>query len=233
MTSEPGPHDREPISPELVLVSPPELARRARDELPLPPPANERASTVPATARPAQPPRRRLRRLLVACILAALGAGAWYVTAGRDERGPADAAAVPAVSPTKAGSPAHPQVAPTQTNTAEIPKPPPPSNVAKPARKPKISPGPTKPPVGFVPARTWAWTPSRGARGYVFQLALNGRTVLRVSTKQPRVVLPRSFRFHAGRYRWTVRQVPAAPGARPLGDSTFILTAAVARRANR
>jgi hypothetical protein len=227
MIPDPGAHDREPISPELVLVSPPEVARRAREELPLPAAAPPSQPLVPARTRPAKTrigPRRRLRIALTVGVLAALGAEIWYVTAGRDDAGPAELSALPT-----------PRTAPP------APAPPP---LLKPARKPKPAtarpkPKPAKPktttkaPAQFVPARTWAWAPSPGTQSYVFQLALNGRTVLRVPTTYPRFVLPRSFRFRAGSYRWTVRRVPAPPGGRPLYSSFFVINAAVAAAANR
>jgi hypothetical protein len=85
---------------------------------------------------------------------------------------------------------------------------------------------------GFVPARTWTWPRSPGAHAYETQFQLDGRLVLRVRTTRPRLVLPRTFRFHAGTYRWTVEPVPAAANRRPIVDSKFVLTRAAAARAN-
>jgi hypothetical protein len=246
MIPDPGAHDREPISPELVLVSPPEVARRAREELPLPAAAPPSQPLVPARTRPAKTrigPRRRLRIALTVGVLAALGAEIWYVTAGRDDAGPAELSALPTprTAPPAPPTPTDTQPARTRSHTAQAPAPPP---LVKPARKPKPAtarpkPKPAKPktttkaPAQFVPARTWAWAPSPGTQSYVFQLALNGRTVLRVPTRYPRFVLPRSFRFRAGSYRWTVRRVPTPPGGRPLYSSFFVINAAVAAAANR
>jgi hypothetical protein len=251
MISEPGPRDREPISPELVLVSPPDVARRAREELPLPA-APPRRAQAPARRRPAEAPirrpRRRLRVALAVVVLAALGAEIWYVTAGRHDTGPSEVSALspPRTAPPPASltprTPTDTQSVPTRSHTTQAPAPPP---VVRPARKPKSAkptPKPkskvkTKPkpkaPARFVPARTWAWAPSPGTKSYVFQLALNGRTVVRARTKAPRLVLPRSFRFHAGSYRWTVRRIPAPQGGRPLYSSFFVINAAVAAAANR
>ncbi len=87
-------------------------------------------------------------------------------------------------------------------------------------------------PSAFVPARTWVWGMSEGARAYVFALSRDGRVVLSARTRQARYELPRSFRFRPGKYRWTVRRIPETSG-RPLSDSTFVLSAATAARANR
>jgi hypothetical protein len=246
MIPEPGPHNREPTSPELVLVSSPEVARRAREELPLPA-APPRLVQAPARTQPAVPrvrrPRRRLRVALAVIVLGALGGEIWYVTAERDDTEPAKVSALspPRTVPPPASlspSPTDTQPAPTRSQTTRAPAPPP---VVTPVRKPKPAkprtPATTKPkpkaPARFVPARTWAWAASPGARSYVFRLALNGRTVLRARTKQPRFVLPGSFRFRAGSYRWTVRRIPASQGGRPLYSSFFVISPAVAAAANR
>jgi hypothetical protein len=83
-----------------------------------------------------------------------------------------------------------------------------------------------------VPARVWLWPRDLTAKGYVFELSLNGKVVLHVRTTKPRLELPRSFRFRAGTYRWTVRRLPATTGP-PLTDSRFTVTPAAAALANR
>jgi hypothetical protein len=60
----------------------------------------------------------------------------------------------------------------------------------------------------------------------------DGYVVFRAWPKDARVALPQSFRFRAGRYRWTVQAMPVAPAAKPIVDSTFVLTAAAAAAAN-
>jgi hypothetical protein len=183
-----------------------------------------------------------MRVALAIAILAALGAGAWYLADGRDQSRPTGVSAL-SPPPRSAPPPASLQprtttqpAAPTRTPTTKAPTPPPVVRTppkATPKPKPQPKPKAAKAPTGFVPARTWAWTPSRGARAYVFRLALNGRTVLQVRTSKPRLVLPRSFRFRAGRYRWTVQRIPRPPNGRLVGDSSFRITAAVAAAANR
>jgi hypothetical protein len=56
--------------------------------------------------------------------------------------------------------------------------------------------------------------------------------VFQARPTETRIVLPRDFRFHAGTYRWTVRALPVVAGATPIVDSTFVLTAADATKAN-
>lgn len=84
----------------------------------------------------------------------------------------------------------------------------------------------------FTPARTWVWAPSKGAHAYTFEMTRNGRVVLHGRTPEPRFELPRSFRFQAGAYRWTVRRVPPAAGGKILSDSSFVLSQATAARSN-
>jgi hypothetical protein len=61
---------------------------------------------------------------------------------------------------------------------------------------------------------------------------LDGRVVLRERVKESRLVMPGSFRFEAGRYRWTVRAIPAASPTARIVDSSFVLTPATAAAAN-
>jgi hypothetical protein len=60
----------------------------------------------------------------------------------------------------------------------------------------------------------------------------NGSVVVDARTVKPRYELPKSFRFQAGAYRWTVRRVPPATGGKILSDSSFVLTRTAAARAN-
>jgi hypothetical protein len=67
----------------------------------------------------------------------------------------------------------------------------------------------------------------------VVQFLLNGHFVLRRRTTRPRLVLPHSFRFRAGTYRWIVQRIPPDAHRRPIVYSRFVLTRAAASRANR
>jgi hypothetical protein len=84
----------------------------------------------------------------------------------------------------------------------------------------------------FVPSRTWAWAPAHGAKAYDVIFLRDGQAVFHVRASEPRIVLPRSFRFEPGDYRWTVRALPITAGAPAIVDSTFSLTAAGATEAN-
>ena len=89
----------------------------------------------------------------------------------------------------------------------------------------------------FVPGRTWVWSTSQGARAYLVRFFLNGRQVLKRRTAKNQLTLPHSFRYAAGRYRWSVRPITGAPSrpsyGHPIVDSKFVLTLAAAARANR
>jgi hypothetical protein len=89
----------------------------------------------------------------------------------------------------------------------------------------------------FVPGRTWVWSTSEGARAYLVRFFLNGRQVLKSRTAKNQLTLPHSFRYAAGRYRWSVRPIKGAPTrpsyGHPIVDSKFVLTLAAAARANR
>jgi len=265
MTSEPRPErqEPEPLSPELVLVSPPDAARRAREELP--PPASfetARASRSAAPRRVPEPPPyqwietepeppvveptrpwRRVPLVLGGCLLALAGV-AWYVSTQRDE--PHQARVADGAAPTAPAGTGTVTTPHTGTQTAGKPgatgtvgtQPPRTHTRAQPGAakpKPKAKPGstPTKAVVGFVPARTWTWSTRKGARAYVFRMTLDGREILRVRTRKPRFQLPRSFRFHAGKYRWTVLPLPVPKDGRALVDSRFVVTPGAAAIANR
>jgi hypothetical protein len=297
MISASPPEDREPVSPELVLVSPPEVAQVAREELPDPPPDERHwppvvpaapsavldrlppppayprlVSEAPAAAEPAPPaaeddgfapgpPHRRRRAAFALIPLAALLGGVGYliVMPRPAHRGDTNAAvsmrsgattSVP--KPTTPGGGTAPSQARTtrqgsrSTQTTKRPAATKPATAAKPkaaaapsqSSKPKPKPASASKPKpasaasGFVPARTWTWPKTSGADGYDMVFLLNGRVVFHARTTNPRVVLPKSFRFQAGTYRWVVRGVPTGTNGRPIVDTTFVLTAAAATRAN-
>jgi hypothetical protein len=87
-----------------------------------------------------------------------------------------------------------------------------------------------KPPLGFVPARVWVWKTQPGARRYLVRFFLNNRLVFRARTNKTQLTLPRGLRYQAGRYRWLVTAIPKL--ARPIVDTTFVLTPRGASAAN-
>jgi len=88
----------------------------------------------------------------------------------------------------------------------------------------------------FVPGRTWVWSTSKGARAYLVRFFFNGRQVLKRRPAKNQLTLPRSFRYAAGRYRWSVRPITGPPSrpsyGHPIVDSKFVLTGPAAARAN-
>jgi hypothetical protein len=88
----------------------------------------------------------------------------------------------------------------------------------------------------FVPGRTWVWSTSKGARAYLVRFFFNGRQVLKRRPTKNQLTLPRSFRYAAGRYRWSVRPITGPPSrpsyGHPIVDSKFVLTGPAAARAN-
>jgi hypothetical protein len=84
--------------------------------------------------------------------------------------------------------------------------------------------------LGFVPARVWVWKTQPGARRYLVRFFLNNRLVFRARTNKTQLTLPRGVRYQAGRYRWLVTAIPKL--ARPIVDTTFVLTRRGASAAN-
>jgi hypothetical protein len=317
MVLDPAAEDREPISPELVLVSSPEEAQRAREQLPELPGLAFAARAVPAAAPAAPPPpdappptierpppppypripvnellpdrpprRKRGLVVLAACLVGAALAAEGYLAETRwhDNSATPAAAAPPAPTSTVAGPASVPSANPVTTAPKAASHPAPtatrpiattvksaPAKKAVPAKKPvpltktvpvkKTAPAKKAPPVtktvptkkavpakkavrsakpvaksprpaGFIPARTWAWVPSQGGGGYEVTFFLDGRTVLHSWPKEPRLVLPKGFRYHPGHYRWTVRAVGGAAKAKLIVDGNFVLTPAAAAAAN-
>ena len=216
------------ISPELVLVSPPEEARAAREALP------ERPSppTVPASRPPlraelggghvapeAVPPapaarapaaRRRSRWLLIvpALVLAACG-----FVVGRqlgERRGSNSAAAEPATQepvsrkPTTTAAVQQPGTSTGRTS----------SNA--PSRRPRAKPAPVV-----------SWKARPGIRSYRLDLLRGGVVILTILTDQPSTKIPltwpnagRRRRLTPGTYTWTVRPATAR-ASRPLAHGTI------------
>jgi hypothetical protein len=210
-TFEKDPDTPAQISPELVLVSPPEVARAAREALeqssardrlealampngvpaqaaPGPPKA---LPSVPSLTRPTSPPGRLSRsRLVLAAAALVLVAGGFF--AGRElKRQHGAPAASPAVSDA------------AQTVRA-------PGSATSPAGAKKRPAAPAT-----LPLVTWKAKP--GVRRYRFDL-LSGRVaILTIVTNEPRARIPLTWpnagrRRHLapGRYGWTVR--PASNG---------------------
>jgi hypothetical protein len=250
-----------PISPELILVSSPEEQQRARELLP-PAPADEwdrlltRIRAAAEEAEQISPPRsRKPRRALVLASLVLVAVAVPIGMAGArdnvDVGGPRPArvhsvtspAAHPApapVAPSKAPGvkkPAvkavRPAVRPSTTGKSQ-PKTKAGSGAAKAKAQPK-APEPATPQVsGFVPSRVWGWVAQPGAKSYLFRLYRNGRQVYTARTKQAQLVLPGSFHFAPGKYRWSVVALTgsAKRGLKPVVESTFVLSGAAAAKAN-
>jgi hypothetical protein len=248
----------EPLSPEVVLVSPPleaERFRAALPEAPAPPPvsrdhASERRPEVvlvspPLEAErfraalpepPAQAPvsrkrasARRLARVGALCLVALLG----YLAATRWPHPPG-----PRLLTAVAEAPA----APRQTVTASSPATTstPPITATTEHQAPTVVVAPPKPrparaAVGgsaFVPARSWVWARADRVTAYEVDFYRNGARVFHALVHQPQVVMPKTFRFQPGRYRWTVSAAAPTRSTTRLVDSTFVLSAAAASAAN-
>jgi hypothetical protein len=232
----------DPVSPELVLVAPPDEARRARQRLPAPPDSernrlHSQARARPAQAQPEHPPqvprrRRWVRRtVLVGALLLVVVTGVTVGLAGsRDTKG--KGTAQPTIPPVRHQSSTNTSSTPTttvgkrdakttprQNRPTSHPNSQAPARASEKKKTPSKKQTPTRPspparraPTGFVPARTWSWEPQSRARRYVFTLARNGRRVISARTAKPRFLLPQRFQFAAGRYRWRVVALTTRPG---------------------
>ena len=269
---EPDPADHvkaDPISPELILVSSPEVARRAREQLApfpsyLPPPDDRRIVVTrpcpaprvvpegaptpplePATTRPS-----KARWLAIAFAAVALGTVAAGVvirerSIGRASEPPASSSlATPAGTRTATpntdpGSPDSLPVKPSSQKkttrgaspTSQAPQFTVTSDRAatRPATGGRNRPSapPSKTPA-FVPSRVFAWPADAAATGYLIRFFRNGTKVYETTTPEPRVTLPTSFSFLAGRYRWEVLPVlgsdPSVHYGTPIVVSRFVVT---------
>lgn len=186
------------VSPELVLVSPPDVARAAREALeprsrpPRVEPPAEPKPDPPVAQAPVPPARRsRPRVLLAAAALVLVGGG---FLAGRQLSGQRRApTASPAASQTeeRAGAPTTVRSVRTAKRRAAL------------TRLPLVT-----------------WRPKPGVRRYRFDL-LSGRVaILTIMTDEPRAQIPLTWpnaghRRHLapGRYRWTVRAATDGRGA--------------------
>ena len=245
MLSEASP---EPLSPELVLVLPPEEAQLARDRLPRnresdwdeflarirsePPPSEH----VPVAEDPVRRGARASRRKLGAAatvvgVVATVAGIAW----ARDH---AEHRAGAPTRPARVAKPARPKpvapkpvaTKPKHSSTVTTARPRKPHAVRRKPTRPRSAPSGATP--SFVPSRVWSWVAARGSTSYLVRFFRNGRQVLVARTTTPRLVLAKQFRFRAGHYRWTVVAISGPKAGHALVDSTFVLSAAAAARAN-
>jgi len=219
VTDSGGDSAQDVVSPELVLVSSPEEASRARARLPERPwirPAPQLGT--PSTAvihppphlrlvvpdEPAPPRTHRLRAFVLPVLLGGALVAAGYLTEHRWLGRKKPQSTVVAILPS----------APAGSTGRIVPSAPAPASGE------------------FVPARTWSWAPA-AADAYEVTFYRNGQIVLHRRLKDHRLVLPPAFRFRPGTYRWTVEALPSTPGAPLIADSSFSLSPEAAAAANR
>ncbi len=253
------PFDGMPISPELVLVSSPEEQQRARELLP-PTPAEDwdlllATIRVRAALQPVEPVQvaraRKPRRTLVLAALALVAVAVPIGMAGaRDDvtlhraakvRGHVQRSTSRAVPPvTLPATPVSPVTRPhvkpkAKPSTQRVAAPP---TTGQKSASPKVNAKTKRPAApriaGFVPSRVWGWVAQPGSVTYLFRLYRNGHQVYAARTKQAQLMLPKSFRFAPGTYRWSVVALSnsKAQSPKPLVESTFVLSPAAAAKAN-
>src|SRR3954449_10570610 len=211
------------VSPELVLVSPPDVARAAREALEPPSLADDieplpnLAKPVPvAEHRPAPPvhapaaapaPAERRSRAWVVLLAVAIALVASGFFAGRELSGRTSQSAS--------------EVAPTAT--APAPSAPEASAPPETAASPTSSEPSTRPALPVV-----SWKPRPGIRRYRFDLVTGRVAILTIVTDEPRAQLPLSWpnagqRRHLapGRYTWRGSPAPGAAGLTARGAVTI------------
>ena len=220
--------------------------------------ARIRARTATEVVEQASPPRSRkphrtlvLASLVLVAVAVPIGmAGARdTVGVGGPQSTKVHRVTSPAAHPAAAPAPIAPSKAPGLKKPAvkavrpaghpavtgkSQPKAKPKSGAAKAKTQPKAPEPATTQVSGFVPSRVWGWVAQPGSKSYLFRLYRNGRQVYTARTKQAQLVLPGSFRFAAGKYRWSVVAVTgsAKRGLKPVVESTFVLSGAAAAKAN-
>lgn len=229
----PGP-TAEPLSPELILVSPPELAALAREQLPDPPeslrseprvlriePTSADSSEVSwndfladvrtrsveptAVAQPRPPVQaRRNGRRRLLVGIAAIVAVAALVGLALARD---RGQQEPGSAPASMPVPQHHQASRPKSATHANTTPAPAVTRAAAPKRSKPRPGASRA-AGFVPTRVWSWARAPGAGAYVVRFLRDGNKVLKIRTLSPRLVLPSGFSFAPGRYRWTVTAMP-------------------------
>jgi hypothetical protein len=242
------------VSPELVLVSDPDAAQRARGQLPEPlswrltAAARLRAAAeAPTAPPPAVLPRRRrtLRYVVAAAVLGVLGYGVAAFTL--DDSRPvvlqstdagmlthlSVARAAPTNDATRPGAQAiAPTAAAEVTPTAVVHPRTAASTSTRAAAtvpRPPAATRPSRSQTGFIPSRTWSWASVPGETTYVVTFFRDGRLVIQRRVQGSTLEMPSGFRFLPGRYRWTVR---AEGSTRSIVESSFVLGAAQAAAAN-
>jgi hypothetical protein len=276
----------EPISPELILVAPPDEASRARERLPAPDLDGDQArlarmaraaarASAPIEAAPAVVSRGRawVRTGTAAALVgvAALFAGFFVGRESQDglpslasttttvaeparsvpsTPSPARTVASPPPASTprhrtttttpaapthrKPAAPAHPKPAPPATHpktTTTAPAKPTTTTTRTPPAKPatpkhQAPKTPRRPTASFAPARVFSWPVTPNASAYHVTFWRDGKQVWDGRVTEPKVTMPRSFKFVAGDYRWkVVAIVGGQPSSAPLVDSHFTVAA--------
>src|SRR6476619_5375776 len=219
----------EPLSPELVPVAPDEEAQRAREELSDASTWNDflaevRSRPGPSVddeevrAEPWEEPTRRSRPrlvpiLLVVLVMALIAGGAALWARNRSHGTVPPSAAKPAP-----GSTSVPAKRTRVQSTVRSPR----ARHAKPAA-PETTPRKARATQGaVVPARVFSWAAAPGSR-YRVRFFRDGRKVLDVRSGTPRLVLPRTFAFGPGRYRWMVVAISRAGARHVVVNSSFVV----------
>jgi len=240
----------EPLSPELILVSPPELAALAREQLPDPPEslrsepevlriepmaadasevnwndflADVRSRHVEPTAAPRPVPPVRARRHGRRRLLVAIAAICAVAALVGLAWARDRAQQKPGSSPASMPVPQQHQASPPKSAAHANTTPAPATTTAPKHSKPRPRANHA---AGFVPTRVWSWAQAPGAGAYVVRFLRDSHKVLKIRTSSPRLVLPSGFSFAPGRYRWTVTAVPRnGKGGHVIVNSSFLVGA--------
>ena len=189
-----------PVSPELVLVAPPEEAELARRSLPLPVPPMPRFPTFPPAAVRAR--ARRAERswtyaVAAAAVVAFAIAAAIVLNRSGEEATPTARNVATQPTGTQPAAPATPTPRPTTTAAAAPTAPA--QTTSTPTKTTKSAA-----PKGFVPSRVFAWPAKADAVAYVIRFFRGNKLVFQRRIVQPRITLPESFEFAPGKYHWLV-----------------------------
>lgn len=240
----------EAVSPELILVSPPEVASRARERLPQPRPFAPATPRQTTDVEQRSPRRSKLPHIVVAVLAVLFVAGTAAAVVRQNKvkatteqqsrqtgRVLAASTAAKLLGPTSTPHPrpqggvaphrpSRPRGAPRVTGATR--------KSAAPATPARVRRGPrtafknsgrlrANGATRFVPARVFTWPARSDASAYVVRFFRNGRRVLTLHAGHSRVTLPASFRFTRGSYRWQVLPVVRGRLGAPIVDSTFVL----------